>query len=80
MASPMEQDSNLEKSEKNCEGKLTSAESLLLQKCGGGWGLAKNYHFSNNPFPNKLYVPFRSMRWIISSGRNDSVRIFVVTE
>lgn len=77
MASPMEQDSNLEISEKNCEGKLTSVESLLSQKSEGGWGLAKNYHFSNNPFPNKLYVPFRSMRWIISSGWNDSVRIFV---
>ena len=36
MASPMEQDSNLEKSEKNCEGKLTSVESLLSQKSGGG--------------------------------------------
>ena len=65
--------------------RIVRANWLILNLCchknpGGGWGLAKNYHFSNNPFPNKLYVPFRSMRWIISSGWNDSVRIFVVTE
>lgn len=50
MASPMEQDSNLEKSEKNCEGKLTSVESLLSQKSGGG-GVGEELPFLQQSIP-----------------------------
>lgn len=51
MASPMEQDSNLENSEKNCEGKLTNIESLLSQKSGAGVGVGEELPFLQQSIP-----------------------------